>query len=447
MNELLTYYHYLEEIPQKAIEEYQSELTEAELDLEDTIGSLLQRDLALVSLALFPILEMWRICVRYNSSDALKEVFDDPEWSKRGDFYRAEEIFDILTACAPSYARFIIGKISPDSSVFEQLMDSIDAEDKQSFVRVIKENACNTKCITGVCCWINQYYLKHFEEEYKQLAETLDSSSFADCLSNRLNNFLGEVESNDLLDALNSLNEWQGLTDETITEDTSDEDIIEYCQELLTRTERITKLYYYQFNFDVLTKKEAAVLNSIKSHPEVAEYFKAWDEEYQKSKEEPVEIAGQDEPGAETQKQCYEKNYAKYDKIFSGREIDPDQNQYIGVTNPVYIKEGVFSELVKFLCSQNYIRPNQVSLFVYRMTGREKPNGTVSPIEWNSKNPGTDILYLCRELRGAGSVSHRKISEFFGIDESNIKGNLAPNPDLKSFCENQKKQNMAKARK
>lgn len=273
MNELLTYYQHIEAIPQKAIARYQTDLASIEVKYEkDSNYSLRQKFIALFQLALMPLSQMWYIYERYNSENDLKDILEDPKWSAQGDFYRANEIFDILTACAPSYSRFILGKLSPNPLIQEQLIDSIDAEDKQKFVKLIKENACEINSVSGILRGIDSSTRSHNDEVF-QLVQREEPYSLAHCLCHMLSTYPGE--DGNFVDAHNSFIKW------CIEKN---EQPVEYIQEFLTRTEKITKLVYYLFRIDILTEKESAALTTIKSRAEVADYFKVWDEEYQVKK-------------------------------------------------------------------------------------------------------------------------------------------------------------------
>lgn len=274
MNELLTYYQHIEAIPQKAIARYQTDLASIEVKYEkDSNYSLRQKFIALFQLALLPLSQMWYVYDRYNSFDALKGILEDPERSTQGDVYQANEIFDILTACAPSYSRFILGKMSPNPLIFEHLMDSIDAKDKPKFLKLIKDNACEINSVSGILRGVDGL-TRSLNGEVIQLEQREEPSSLAYCFCHMFSTYPGKDR--DFVDAHNSFIEW--CNEES-------EKHVDYLQEFQTRAERITKLVYYLFRYVNLTNKESAALASIKSRPEVVDYFKAWDEEYQTKKQ------------------------------------------------------------------------------------------------------------------------------------------------------------------
>lgn len=126
-------------------------------------------------------------------------------------------------------------------------------------------------------------------------------------------------------------------------------------------------------------------------------------------------------------------NYSKYDKIFNKRP-DPDDSQYIGVDDLRYREEGMFSNVVKYLVQEGYINWQEAGYFVYRMTGRDKPDTEYFPrISWNSVKPGTDVHYVCKQMAGGKTVSTEKIVRFFNIEANDIKSNQYPSDKLKAF--------------
>ena len=144
-------------------------------------------------------------------------------------------------------------------------------------------------------------------------------------------------------------------------------------------------------------------------------------------------LAQEPEDSLEGRTKEYNHDFSKYDNIFR-KGVEASDDEYLSVNNVKFQESGKFAEIVKYLVVNEYINFGDAGLFVFRMTGRCKPDYTINaPIKWNQnkKQSRGDLYYLCKRLMGR--VPCHKVEEFFGIPTGELLSNLNANSNFKEF--------------
>ena len=146
-------------------------------------------------------------------------------------------------------------------------------------------------------------------------------------------------------------------------------------------------------------------------------------------------LAQEPEDSLEGRTKEYNHDFSKYDNIFR-KTVEASDDEYLSVNNVKFQEPGKFAKIVEYLVVNEYINFGDVGLFVFRMTGRCRPNYTITAttkIKWNKKDKPYlgDLYYLCWRLMGR--VPCHKVDKFFGLPDGSIKSNLTANLNFREF--------------
>ncbi len=89
---------------------------------------------------------------------------------------------------------------------------------------------------------------------------------------------------------------------------------------------------------------------------------------------------------------------------------DEDENGFIGKIIPTYNDPKNLTCVFKELFNSKWVRPNELDTFVYRLTGKRKPETIIDKIHWDECVNG--LLYLFKKFYGG---KYGRIEQFFDV--------------------------------
>ena len=350
--------------------------------------------------------------------------------------FLAHEVFDILCACSDKVSSYVISKIPFTISVYESLVKALEEQDSETFCRTWSSAPISIpQNITNVLLVLKFWCTELMEKDIKENTGD-DLSLYSDYLQKTILPYKLDIDcsspeerfaKNFLNKQLDSITEWADCLKELDKQlDFDDEFSVELSKSFLQKVERVAfAIYVLNSAFD-FSRKELEILEKIKSRPQVAEYYKRWDEELQEIEDElKNEMCVKGE---------YNTDYKKYDACLK-KGIDPkiDSSEYYG-GNLKFFTNGVLSSVIENFDLKEYLKKKDFSLFVYRMTGCGKPNHIIgnNKIAWckdltgdRMKEGYKELLSLCLIL--SSTIDYQKISKFFDLEDENYfhKKNLS----------------------
>lgn len=294
-----------------------------------------------------------------------------------------EEIYKALQSVAPFAVPEYIRTIPCPSNVLEQLLQSFQDADCDTFVSLIKDNPCDLRPISVICSqlWPDVQPLLGLDEDEQLLV--------ADTQTHRSRYGL-EQDDVAIYDAGDRMYASMLRMEEDLNDETLEQYFEDYYRYLNVHLAAVLHLYWD--DYDRFKQRERALLERLLLRPEYAETYKRLLHEYQ-----------------------YGDTFALPHDYFSRLTAIGTQLTEFMNPNPIVVKAGPekFAQLIDYLAQQGYIAdtPEEKYIFAYRFSGRMRPE-TLHSIVWHGKNNKPyELIYLVRNLTERGN--YKKMRAFF----------------------------------
>ena len=294
------------------------------------------------------------------------------------------EIFDTLKSLILPTTIDFLAVLPTTSLVKEKLVAMVDTNDKEGFVSMLNETNCDTSDLSTLChnCLEATPPETAFgEEDLPYLLDIVEAASIKEKEQERMSRVVRQ---------------WQTSTQQFL-EDDNDENYERFSKdyEAFILSYLRNSLFMYWEGYDDLVLKERQIIERILSNPLVTQLVARYKEEYKAVK-----------MGVQP--------FFLPDDFFSLKCVANDP-EHLYLKPPVKTK-GVetFNEFVNYVAEKGYIEnsPSAKRLFVYRLSGRLRPEGDLPPIVWNGKNGKSyELIYIIRYL--CDVASYKKMRRFF----------------------------------
>lgn len=301
------------------------------------------------------------------------------------------EIYTRLKTLMPFAVEELVRTIGCGSAVLEELLHAINDNSQEVFVRLLQTNDCDLRAVSHLCnnIWNDIHPILQMEEDETVL--------LMDAESTRSRTELAEDE--ELLQAMDKM--YQSMN--RLEEDDSDENFHQYIDDFYEyiRLHFVYLVVFYLNSADSFLPKEKKIIEQLLTQPEADHYYQVCKDMKAEVDAEPAE-----QPSAEP--------FSLPSDMLTSR-LDPDGVDEHFDCHQELIRQGVekLVQLVDYLAEQDYIE-NTVqakNLFVYRLTGRNRPP-ELAPLEWHGKNNRSyELIYLVKHL--TAKSDYKKMRQFF----------------------------------
>ena len=296
------------------------------------------------------------------------------------------EIFDTLkTLISPTIIDFL--SVLPTTSVVkEKLLETVETDDKNGFMALIKTSRCDTTELSVLC--------------QNCMEGTPKGLEYSD---NDLPYFLDLIEGASVKDGDDSCvrisraaKQWQSST-QRFLEDDSDKSYEQFFNDYGTFILSLFRynLYMYWEGCDDLSQMECKIIEQVLSNPIARPFVERYKAEYKAMK---IGV----------------HPFFLPDDFFHSK-CAADDTEHLHIKLSVEDKgAALFTEFINYVAEKGYIEdsPTVKSLFAYRLTGYYRPEGELPPIIWNGRNGKSyELIYLIRYLCDRGD--YKKMRRFF----------------------------------
>ena len=307
-----------------------------------------------------------------------------------------DEIYDVLETLNPYTVVDFISTIRETSNCTEDLIKAFANDDKNAFVRILRENACDTRIISCLCqaCWQNfdsGFFAQGDDALYLIDAECHNPKHTDDGLDEGIQTSNGNV-----LDCLEALSETD-LDDEAFDEQ------FELSIKALHQNAFDVFCYYARFYFASygdFRPKEKRLIDAILNNPlgeELLDQFKAQVEHEKELK------------ALET------KDFALPDDYFMLPTVAFGSDEFFYLKAKIRQKGvAVFTAFINYLAESGFIENNKATkeLLAFRLTGRIRPKGALPKILWHGRNDKPyELIYIVKHFCDRGD--YKKMRDFF----------------------------------
>ena len=301
-------------------------------------------------------------------------------------FVPYDEMYDTLrTLILPTVGEFL--SVLPISSgQRDELLDCVERGDKDGFVALLEQTHCDTMPLARLCSHCTDDVmagLKMTDEERVLSLDHLVGTVCADDNNERCRQAAADLQPYLEQSGLDSEQSEQNPSE---AEDSFNTDFLTFIVSQL-----MNDLHYYWDHYDLFTMKERNLIEPLLEHPLAVDLVNELWNEYRANL--PFDLP---------------------DDFFSLKCV-ADDTEHLYLKPPIKTK-GVetFNEFVNFVAEKGYIEnsPSVKQLFVYRLSGRLRPEGDLPPIVWNGKNGKSyELIYIIRYL--CDVASYKKMRCFF----------------------------------
>lgn len=309
-------------------------------------------------------------------------------------FMLPNEIFKTLKTLLKTTIMDFLSVLQIGSSEKKDLLDRVEQNDMDGFTSLLEQSRCDTTALAKLCtsCLDDSFTGTDIEDE--------DFPYLLDYMAGRLKN--NKDDDSGLV--LEAVEQWQPSS-ELINTDDSDETLYQYFSNYRHFIETNLGVYlrYYWDWYDDFLLKERNLIDPILDNPLAEGLIETIWEKYQNQHLHPST-----EP------------FTLPDDFFDWQHKSDSPKEYFYMDD-AFKKKGVetFLTFINWLADKGYIADdNDVkALFVYRLTGRCRPEGKDLPvIEWHGKNNKPyELIYIVRSFSDRGD--YRKMRLFFQCPE------------------------------
>ena len=308
----------------------------------------------------------------------------------------ADEIFRTLKRLNKFTVKSLLSVLETGSIVQERLFQLFLSDNEMGFSDLLLREKCDTTRLARLCrnCWDDAFTGMNMQDDdfpfmLDFLAENLKASGKADDKM-----VLATVEQ--LQPSTEQLSEAEDADDETFNESLEQyyADYRQFCESLFR-----TYLFYYWEWYDDFSFRERKIIEAIIRQPQAKELYARFEAEFQS-----VETGSEFIP---------KEPFVLPADFFSIDNQHTDAKEFFYVDAKIRHKGvSAFVTFINYLAEQGYIRDdNQVkALFAYRMTGRNRPQGSLPPIVWQGKNGKPyELIYIVKYFSERGDYAKMRL--------------------------------------
>lgn len=326
------------------------------------------------------------VCVLKNVGWYMDQLEDVNE--KR---FRLGDAFDVLKSLPNETAMVILNTIECNEADYGMMIEAFEDNDKDSFVSVLKQSTGVTK-FSKICKFF--YDLSNLE----CLADEVDDED-SELLVDAVNEAQASITRKMGIEADQDYCRLADFNKELLDSLFYEEDVdLERTAKALSKTnakEMYLFVEAYQQNYDTFTSKEKALVENIiynPEHPEIQDWYERNLAIYKKNNGLDVFTEATEDILEEFHLPENFENmipYKKSEEHFTGTELD-------------LLKGKNVEELVSYLVKNNYIAndPDVMRLFVYRLTGKWRPETKELPlIVWDGgvDASANELIYIIQK--------------------------------------------------
>lgn len=326
------------------------------------------------------------VCVLKNVGWYMDQLEDVNE--KR---FRLGDAFDVLKSLPNETAMVILNTIECNEADYGMMIEAFEDNDKDSFVSVLKQSTGVTK-FSKICKFF--YDLSNLECLADEVDDE-DSELLVDAVNEAQASITRKMGIEDDQDYCRLADSNKELLDSLFYEEDVD---LERTAKALSKTnakEMYLFVEAYQQNYDTFTSKEKALVENIiynPEHPEIQDWYERNLAIYKKNNGLDVFTEATEDILEEFHLPENFENmipYKKSEEHFTGTELD-------------LLKGKNVEELVSYLVKNNYIAndPDVMRLFVYRLTGKWRPETKELPlIIWDGgvDASANELIYIIQK--------------------------------------------------
>lgn len=305
--------------------------------------------------------------------------------------FRLGDAFDVLKSLPNETAMVILNTIECNEADYGMMIEAFEDNDKDSFVSVLKQSTGVTK-FSKICKFF--YDLSNLE----CLADEVDDED-SELLVDAVNEAQASITRKMGIEADQDYCRLADFNKELLDSLFYEEDVdLERTAKALSKTnakEMYLFVEAYQQNYDTFTSKEKALVENIiynPEHPEIQDWYERNLAIYKKNNGLDVFTEATEDILEEFHLPENFENmipYKKSEEHFTGTELD-------------LLKGKNVEELVSYLVKNNYIAndPDVMRLFVYRLTGKWRPETKELPlIVWDGgvDASANELIYIIQK--------------------------------------------------
>ena len=305
--------------------------------------------------------------------------------------FRLGDAFDVLKSLPNETAMVILNTIECNEADYGMMIEAFEDNDKDSFVSVLKQSTGVTK-FSKICKFF--YDLSNLECLADEVDDE-DSELLVDAVNEAQASITRKMGIEDDQDYCRLADSNKELLDSLFYEEDVD---LERTAKALSKTnakEMYLFVEAYQQNYDTFTSKEKALVENIiynPEHPEIQDWYERNLAIYKKNNGLDVFTEATEDILEEFHLPENFENiipYKKSEEHFTGTELD-------------LLKGKNVEELVSYLVKNNYIAndPDVMRLFVYRLTGKWRPETKELPlIIWDGgvDASANELIYIIQK--------------------------------------------------
>lgn len=293
-------------------------------------------------------------------------------------FMQPDEIFNTLRYLAPFTAGEFLAALKISSDDRKQLLNLVEANDKEGFVSMLESTHCDTTSLARLCS-------RCMGDAMAGLFMTEEERAFA--IDHLVGTFYDEVDNKKAQESVAEMQSYYEREEDN-PESTKKfyADFMDFLVNQLT-----ADLHYYWNYYDIFTLKERNLIEPVLDNPQyVGLVNEIWDD-YRNS-----------------------LVYTLPDDFFNSK-CDNDDTQHL------YLKPSVenlgveaFTEFINYVAEKGFIEnsPSAKNLFAYRLSGYYRPEEELPTIIWNGKNNKSyELIYILRYL--CDRADYKKMRRFF----------------------------------
>lgn len=297
-----------------------------------------------------------------------RKITEIPNWS---------EIFVILQSLRKNILELLVANTECSNADKKALMESIQSNDEESFMNIISRYSTETNILASG----SDYYQLHSNDfDYEAYKECFSGSEI-DEMIDILKSVCGDADSDfSVIETfLSSIGQMKAPDDIN----NSDDQFLKVYQALVN---------YYIAKKSFLDSKEQKIIDDL-IHQEATEYLL-----------DGMELS--------------ESTQFSDVPIFSS-EMEFDSKECFNGIEPTIVNGGdeKFKRLINYIVESGYIENTDKTkqLFTYRLTGRLRPKGKLTKIQWNGRGnrSANELIYLVRFATDSAKTKYTKMTEFF----------------------------------
>lgn len=332
--------------------------------------------------------------------------------------YSTDILFDKFNNLPEFQKEVVVRSIAGgDAFCYDALLQIIKGGSKDEFVAFIHNNRCRTDNASALCWYYNSFDALELKNEMESAGE---DTATAITLVNIYSANIGDSFGGKCKEAMDEFTDMFSSFMQIV--DNFENEGFVRLTDTIDAFKNNELLSYLEFLYrDVIENLSdepivSQIIVRIKSRPEVAEYFKVWDEECQNKQVEAVVSSDEERSAQHFEEALQGTQPSLKDAILSHLSNDDketDKSLMIGDLSFYVNEKDKLADLFSGLVDIDVVPREDCQYVVYRFTGKWKPNELPECIKW--KSDLNDLLYLVKKLID-GNGKYGRALQLFEID-------------------------------